>query len=268
MHPILETEESLQKNKDNFGIWDHPIEEGRHIPLHWHDYFEFELIVEGEVSHTCNGNTQILTAGCAHLMSPQDFHELTMHSYTHIYSLHFSKKILPPELLQTFDYHDLHFKFTPEESRYLENKFLRLIKEENEQLPFYKLNMVNIISEILIFALRKSQNSDSLNTPTPIQQAVIYINEHFQEQLSLNKMADALCFSPNYLGMLFKKHMNCSFNEYLNRLRLKYACNMLSSSNMSIREIAFSSGYSSVEYFTSTFKKTMLMTPNEYRKVN
>lgn len=268
MRPVLETEESLHRNKHNFGIWDHPIEAGRHIPLHWHDYFEFELIVSGELSHICNGNESTLTAGCAHLMSPQDFHELTTLKLSHIYSLHFDKKILPPELSKALEYHDLHFKFDYEETKYIENKFLELLKEEKEQLPFYQFNIKNIIAEILIFALRKSSNSVALTTPSPIQQATMYINEHFQEPITLNQLANILSFTPNYLGMLFKKHMNCTFHEYLNRLRLKYACNLLSSSNMSIREIALSSGYSSVEYFTSSFKKTMMMTPNQFRKEN
>lgn len=72
-------------------------------------------------------------------------------------------------------------------------------------------------------------------------------------------------FSANYIGKLFKNQMKCSFNEYVNTLRLKHACSLLHSSNMTIKEIADASGYSSIEYFMYSFKKKMMMTPSEYR---
>lgn len=268
MYPVLETQESLSKSEHDYSIWDHPLEAGRHIPLHWHDYFEFELVVKGELKHLCNGRDCRATTGSAYLMSFQNFHELTALTDTHIYSLHFDKKLLPPEILPWIGYHDLHFQFNEKETRQLENRFLELLKENDQKLPFYAMNSRSIITEIIVTAIRKATNNSLSATPLPIQQAVSYINEHFQEQLTLAELAATLSFSPNYLGMLFKKQMNCTFHEYLNTLRLKHACNLLSFSNMSVKEISFSSGYSSVEYFMYAFKKMMMMTPNEYRKAH
>lgn len=266
MYPVLETTESLHKSEHDFSVWDHPLYAGRHIPLHWHDFFEFELIVAGELEHICNGRTYTITAGSAYLMSSQNFHELTALTDSHIYSLHFDKKMLPPEVIPLLGYHDLHFQFDETETRQLEARFLELIKETDQKLPLYTLSSHSIITEIIITLIRKTTNNELSTTPLPIQQAVSYINEHFKEQLTLSEMAHDLSFSPNYLGMLFKKQMNCTFHEYLNTLRLKHACNLLSSSDLSVKEISFASGYSSVEYFMYAFKKKMVMTPNEYRK--
>lgn len=266
MYPTLETTESLLKSEHDFNVWDHPLEKGRHIPLHWHDFFEFELIVTGELQHICNGRECRATAGSAYLMSSQNFHELTALTDSHIYSLHFNKRILPPEILPWIGYHDLHFQFNERETRHLERRFLEMLKESEQKLPFYALSSQSIITEIIITALRKATNRSLSATPLPIQQAVSYINEHFQEQLTLTELAGHFSFTPNYLGMLFKKQMNCSFHEYLNTLRLKHACSLLTLSDMSVKEISFSSGYSSVEYFMYAFKKMMMTTPNEYRK--
>ena len=67
------------------------------------------------------------------------------------------------------------------------------------------------------------------------------------------------------MGHLFKTEIGYTFHEHLNILRLKYACRLLWTSDMTVKEIAFASGYSSVEYFQYAFKKTMRITPNQYR---
>jgi len=114
--------------------------------------------------------------------------------------------------------------------------------------------------------IRKSARKETYIAPLAVQKAIAYLNEHFLEKPSLAQLAEKLAFSPNYLGHLFKTQIGCTYNDYLNTLRLKYACGLLLSSKMSVKEIALFSGYSSVEYFMHIFKKRMNMTPVEYRK--
>ena len=56
-----------------------------------------------------------------------------------------------------------------------------------------------------------------------------------------------------------------SFNRYLAQTRLRFACGLLSSSDKPVKEIAFESGFGSVEYFLSTFRKYIGTTPSEWR---
>ena len=81
-------------------------------------------------------------------------------------------------------------------------------------------------------------------------------------------LANRFSVSVNYLGSLFKKNMGTSFNEYLNNVRLRYACSLLQSSELSVKEVAFASGYNSTEYFLYIFKKKMGMTPREYKTLH
>ena len=114
--------------------------------------------------------------------------------------------------------------------------------------------------------IRKSSADKIHVAPLPIQQAIAYMNEHFLEKITLEELAEQLSFSTNYLGQLFKNQIGCTFNEYLNTLRLKYACSLLVASDMPVKEVAYISGYSSVEYFMYVFRKKMGMTPGEYRR--
>ena len=100
-----------------------------------------------------------------------------------------------------------------------------------------------------------------------VQQAVKIINKNFRNELTLKDVSDKLSVTPKYLGSIFIKNMNINFNDYLNNLRLKYACNLLVSSDLSIKEIAYSSGYNSEQYFLYVFKKHIKLTPSEYKKL-
>ena len=64
------------------------------------------------------------------------------------------------------------------------------------------------------------------------------------------------------------KWTGAGFSEYVNTARIKYACNLLTTTDLSVKEIAFSSGYNSVEHFMYVFKKKTADTPANYRKIN
>ena len=93
-----------------------------------------------------------------------------------------------------------------------------------------------------------------------------YINEHHSESLTLNMLAKIYCFSPVYLGRIFKKETGKSFNEYLNNCRICAAKHYISNSNYMIYEIAELVGYKDINYFYKCFKEATGLTPNEYKK--
>ena len=72
--------------------------------------------------------------------------------------------------------------------------------------------------------------------------------------------------TPKYLGALFKKNTGNSFHHYLNMMRLKCACSLLKTTNMSVKDAALTSGYNSIEHFIYTFKKHLSVSPTAYRK--
>lgn len=99
-----------------------------------------------------------------------------------------------------------------------------------------------------------------------MKQALIYLNEHFSEKITLKELARICSYSPNHLGYLFKTQTGITFTEYLNNMRLNYACSLLYDSELLIKEVAYLSGFSSVAYFAQLFKEKFQMTPREYRK--
>ncbi|MDP4099339.1 response regulator transcription factor [Paenibacillus sp. P96] len=93
-----------------------------------------------------------------------------------------------------------------------------------------------------------------------------YINDHYSEPLSLTALAKHFHFNPSYLSTYFAAHNTEGFSEYLNKVRVDKAAELLRSSTAPISEISSRVGYSDHSYFTKVFKKLTGSSPSQYRR--
>lgn len=107
----------------------------------------------------------------------------------------------------------------------------------------------------------------SANPPhsSQIQKAIQYIHQNYSKDLSRDSLASALFISPSYFSIQFKKEMGVSFMEYLTKIRITVAIELLKS-NLRINDIAERVGYRNRNRFIINFKETTGFTPSEYRK--
>ncbi|MDG0812738.1 helix-turn-helix domain-containing protein [Cohnella rhizosphaerae] len=98
-----------------------------------------------------------------------------------------------------------------------------------------------------------------------IADAVKYIQAHYDQDLSLQQLADQVQMNPSYLSRLFKKHLQTSFVEYLNAYRIDMAKNLLMNTHLKSYEIAAKTGYKDDSYFSRIFKRVTGMRPHEFR---
>jgi two-component system response regulator YesN len=99
-----------------------------------------------------------------------------------------------------------------------------------------------------------------------LQRALIFINNNYMQKLSFDSVAKNAYTSKHHLSREFRKHVGCTYREYLNRVRTEKARELLGRANVSITEAAFSAGYSDLRNFERIFKKTQGCTPREYRE--
>ena len=95
--------------------------------------------------------------------------------------------------------------------------------------------------------------------------AVQYLNHHFNRDVTLGELAAHVGLSTNYLSNLFKKEVGQNFVEYLSKIRMETAKRLLTESSLKIYEIAQQVGFTEEGYFSKVFKKTVGLSPNEYR---
>lgn len=93
-----------------------------------------------------------------------------------------------------------------------------------------------------------------------------FIDEHYKESISLEKIAQAVNINRYYLSHVFKTTIGFSPMQYVTRRRIGEAQNLLINTDMSITQIAASLGYNNSNYFQNVFRQNVGLTPGTYRK--
>lgn len=108
----------------------------------------------------------------------------------------------------------------------------------------------------------------SMNQYSPVIRDVLhYIDFNLNLPLTLEMLAEKYELSIPYLSTLFKREVGLTIVSYINKQRIKIACKLLNSSNMSIQDISAAVGILDSNYFTRLFKKETGCSPRSYRKL-
>jgi AraC family transcriptional regulator len=138
-----------------------------------------------------------------------------------------------------------------------------LLSFMNQTIPdeaALSLSITSILTELF-----QSPKASSDSTKAEILRICHYINDHFDQELSLNELADMAGLSPYYFSRAFKKKMGISPHQYLIRTRIRSAQFYLKTSDKPVAEIAYSVGFKDESSFCLTFKRKVGLTPMEYR---
>ncbi|HWP52379.1 MAG TPA: response regulator [Clostridia bacterium] len=112
--------------------------------------------------------------------------------------------------------------------------------------------------------LWKQQENESTR---PIRVAKQYIQQHYNEPISLEDVCAATGFSVSYFSTLFKKETGEGFVKYLAKIRIEKAKALLQDTNLPIAEVCGRVGYNDLKHFTGIFKKVTSLNPGQYRKL-
>ena len=151
--------------------------------------------------------------------------------------------------------------------------YIQLFKREFNRKESCDSRKLQALSYLLSVSLIEAGSADGCQLePSAYRyqkgmfQIASYINTHYTEPLTINMLADLCNISPTYFISAFKKAIGVSPHQYLSRLRLSNARQLLETSNYSVQEIALMCGFQKPNTFTSLFKSTHGMTPQQYRK--
>lgn len=260
----------------NFGI----IRGGNEIctvledTVHWHDYFEIEVVYKGKSKHLLNDNIYITEPGDAFIMRYFDYHthKRIESDYVNVYNFNFNDSALPADIIKMLldTKGDLHCHFEADEFNDIVKEIEFLFEEDSKpNNEIHSAMMTAVFTKIVLTILRKCNldtNTEQDNSSPYFNKAIALTQCHFREQITLQEIAAQIGLTPNYLGQLFKTNLGKSFSEYLLSLRLKYSKNLLKHSNYSISQIANFSGFSTTSYFIQCFKNKYDITPKQYIK--
>lgn len=149
--------------------------------------------------------------------------------------------------------------------REMERSILNFLKVVTIQ-HFEKIN--GTFSDVEnVYRACKSEVFNKTEVSQLVRRAEYHISQHFQDpDLSLETVANSLHVSSVYLSRMIKQDLGISFVNLLTKTRMKKAIQLLNSTNLTINEISEQVGYDTQHYFSTSFKKVMGVSPNQYRK--
>jgi two-component system, response regulator YesN len=98
-----------------------------------------------------------------------------------------------------------------------------------------------------------------------IEDALKYISAHYSEDITMSSIAKALFLNSSYFSKIFNEYVGQTFSEYITKVRMNYAKELLKVSYLKVYEVAEKVGYSDYRHFSKKFKELMGVSPIEYR---
>jgi AraC-like DNA-binding protein/mannose-6-phosphate isomerase-like protein (cupin superfamily) len=234
------------------------------VAVHWHDFYELGFVIAGTARHVLNGVEQIVDPGSVFLLTPTDFHELVPTSdgpltcYNVVIDANAAERELdellpsrtgwPPAVVESFDE--------------AEPDFRRLWDESVAGRPGSPALMAAVLRCIFIELIRRRDPSTAgfEQEPPPgaqaeIRRAVLYVDRHFREPLTLAAVAAQAHLSPNYFSERFRQATGTPFQAYLQQRRLRFARSLLVSTDLGVTEVCHAAGFNSPSYFGRAYRR-------------
>lgn len=239
-------------------------EAGYHLKRNSYNSFLLVLILDGTCSILQEHFVKTASVGEVILLDCYIPHEYFSKTGCESLWLHFDGSIA-----RSYCEHLIHTNgniLTPQNTAAIKQKLHHIYRIFRNSEPIIEAELSNEITGILteLFLCKEQKETASVTKPS-LSAALSYINEHFAEPLSLETLAEAASLSPYYFTRIFSRQTGMTPHQYLIATRIGAAKFLLKTTELPIKEIGFSCGFSSESSFCTTFRKWEHMTPSEYR---
>lgn len=253
------------------------------IKQHSHEFYQlfFTLVGTGKEMMQVENEKIPINAGNGILVKPNESHVLLPIKNENIRIIDIKFYLKDPNLISLID--TLPRTINNKNQSFIE-KLLEIRKEWKTKKP-YNQELSCILMEQVIYLLARDVLSketqkvearftdpnkihmDLKNNADGITLTMIdYIDENYNKDFSLDKMANSLSYSKSYLCRKFKEDTNWTISNYLNLRKVLAAIELLQNTQKSIEEITTLTGFSSAQYFSNTFKKIVGLSPLALRE--
>ena len=236
-------------------------------PAHMHDPVEIAIVRKGHVNMTVNGIAYAMEPDTVMIVFPG-----MIHSYDSV----------------SDDVEGLFVGFSPDAVDEFRNILITMwpvvpmlkisecpaeTEEVVEKLEEYSrregphpllLSYIHLLAACL-FTRLELVSSEEMNKGNFMYKVLYYIQQHSQENLTLESVAKEMGVGKSHLSHLFSQKLKINFRRFLNTIRVEKACNLLQDTDMSIKEICYETGFENTRTFHRVFMEERKTTPVEYR---
>ena len=242
---------------------------------HWHEFYEITYYPDATGETVINNTTYPISPGTLILMTPLDFPAVNIAEArdTTCYKIYFLDNQFEVELVKYLSNPIILHDVYADDFLFAILKELCNIQKQEKEMEYTTIKLQGyLLKSLIIRMLQQGGTQTTIRSKNAsgnlVKQGITYITAHFADDPPLSEVASVLGVSPNYFSKIFKEVTGTSFQAYVTNLRIKYAKQLLSESDVSVSEIATQSGFNTLSNFLRTFKTTCGMTPSEYRSAS
>lgn len=268
--------------REHFGIRIYMNQETEDYPIHWHTAAEVIMPLENIYTAVIDGTKHALNPGDILIIPPGELHQLFAPAsgkrmimqfdcslLYHLNGLDSTFHLLRPCLIITSAQDaGLHGLLNPLLLNLMNEYFSKTLLKEaaaySMLIQFFVILGRNFMQREHRFPHRNSQMQKHKYIDKLLE-VCNYIGEHCTEDIQVEELAELAGFSKFHFMRLFKQFMGMSYYNYLNQHRIMHAEKLLIDPNLSIMEVAMSSGFGSLPTFNRVFKSYKKCTPSEYK---
>ena len=247
--------------------------------MHWHRHVEINLMLSGEAEFIVDGRKTLLSPNEFIIINSGDIHmgaappEIPLKDrYQELITI-----LWDYDFLHGYVDHLREVRFEMPQSGRLRQKLHDLIIQIDQTYLqkelCYEMEITSTLLQIGSLLLKhclvseeRLPENENRNNVKAIQAAVTYIEKHYTTDLTLEKIAEQMHFTPAYFSQKFKQTTGVTYHEYLVNCRVKNSLRDIRNTDLTITEIAYKNGFPNVKSFIMYFKKAYNTTPQRYRK--
>ena len=253
---------------------------------HSHEFTECVFITAGRGLHQCARNPEVpISRGDILIIPPKGIHAYTGAAEDlFLINFLFDTDHLPPVLLELYAKDSYKKLFLKESSRYegTDFPFFHPDADRFDEMEFYarqlaeccktpgnhcrKLGLFMVLLSLLTDAAAASAGEESAVPVLDLPKLTAYMKNNFQRPVYLEELARLASVSNATLMRHFRASFGCTPMEYLRRLRLRHAAELLVNTTLAVKEIADLSGFPTEAWFFRAFRKNYGVSPAEFRK--
>ncbi|MBQ7373107.1 MAG: helix-turn-helix transcriptional regulator [Clostridia bacterium] len=228
---------------------------------HFHNYYELYLFVNGDLNYIVNDSIYSLQPYDLLFIKPGVYHNpklLSTKTYDR-FVINFLPEAVDTSLLHVLKHEQVIYRFVGNATvKALFDDFDKFIQNADEQdARLFCRQLVNFL--LLQFKFVKIEPKKEIIHPT-LTKILQYIDEHLNEPLDVNSIAEKFFVSPSWIFYIFKKNFLMSYTKYINYKKILYAQQLIRSGT-SVTQASLMSGFKEYSTFYRQYKKQLKTSP-------
>ena len=238
---------------------------------HWHRSIEIFLVLEGELEFFINNVSLPLSAPDFVIVNSNEIHSIESPKPNTTIVVQIPVGCFAGYLDE--DDYAVFSRQSEEENLELVRLIVQIYKAYRQKGFAYELKVQSLFLELLYLLvtvfmkkeedqgnIRKKRHLDKLSGITS------YMKKHYNQNITLESVAEEFGFSPTYLSRMFKRYANVSYKTYLLNLRTEYGLREMMNTGHSLSDVAMNNGFPDSRAFAKAFSKRYGCLPSEYRR--